>query len=222
MKTYLRYLITPAIIFSLCLSYTGSFAQKYKDRGQQKQEEEYKQTRDNQDSLGNKSFFDRLVYGGNLMLEIGNPTYIDLSPLVGYRITPKLQAGVGGTYVYDREVIPQYDAFGNYLGSVAFSTSLYGGRFYAEYDILHDALRPSDRLFGHFEYEVLNVPRYDNYGQLSGRSWMESPYIGAGYRSPLGRRGFINLTVLYNMDYARFATINPYGTPWAIRIGFTL
>jgi hypothetical protein len=221
MKTYRIKLHLLTIIASICFSYSAVNAQKYKDRSQQKQNEEYRESQDNPDSLNNKRFIDRLVYGGNLMLELGNPTYVDLSPLIGYRITPRLQAGIGATYVYYRASISYYDQYGNLIGTVPVTSTLYGGRLYTQYDLLHDALRANDKLFGHFEYEILNVPYVNNLG-TTGRAWMESPYIGVGYRSPIGRNGYINLTVLYNIDYARFQNINPYGSPLAIRIGFTL
>jgi hypothetical protein len=220
MNTIIRtYLFLSILAITLCAS-DAAFGQRYKERGQQQDNTEYRKSQDNQDSLNHKSFKDRLVYGGNFWLELGNPNYIDVSPLVGYMLTPKWQAGVGGTYIYYGGQIPFFDQYGNLLGYVNEHATYYGGRLYTQYDIFHDALRPGDRFFGHFEYEMLNVP-YQVNGLLTGRAWIESPYLGLGYRTPFGRSGFLNLTVLYNLDYARFQNLNPYGSPFSMRVGFT-
>jgi hypothetical protein len=82
----------------------------------------------------------RFFFGGSLGLQFGSATYIDVSPLVGYKITPKLHAGVGLTYIYYKVK----DSYYNY----AYETSIYGGRVFGRYYIL-------DNLFGHAEFEIL-------------------------------------------------------------------
>src|SRR5688572_2037774 len=87
-------------------------------------------------------FKDRIFIGGSLGLQFGSATYIDVSPLVGYQISKKLQAGVGVTYIYYKVKDSNY----NY----EYETSIYGGRLFSRYYIL-------DNLFAHGEYEILNM-----------------------------------------------------------------
>ena len=47
-----------------------------------------------------ESFADKLVYGGSFGLQFGSLTLVDVSPVIGYRITEKLEAGLGFTYKY--------------------------------------------------------------------------------------------------------------------------
>src|SRR5438045_3447622 len=63
------------------------------------------------DSTARQKFFDRLVFGGNLVAGFGSSTYIDISPLVGYKINPRLIGGIGVTYIYYR--FPIIDPYTN-------------------------------------------------------------------------------------------------------------
>ena len=53
-----------------------------------------------------KPFKDRIYFGGNLGLQFGNQTYIDISPLIGYKVTEKFSAGFGVTYIYYKQHFP--------------------------------------------------------------------------------------------------------------------
>ncbi|MHA7131191.1 hypothetical protein [Algoriphagus namhaensis] len=145
---------------------------------------------------------DRLYYGGNFGMQFGTVTLLDISPLVGVMITPKLSAGLGVTYQYfnDRR----------FIGG---ETSSYGGRFFGRYNILPN-------IFAHAEYEAIN---FDNYNLLSEefeRIWSNALFLGGGYFVPFGRTGGANVTFLYNVlhDNRR----SPYGEPYVIRVGFVL
>jgi hypothetical protein len=73
----------------------------------------------------NPSFKDRMYFGGNLGLQFGTVTLIDVSPLAGVMITPKFSSGIGATYQY-------YDD-NRFQGSAG---SSYGGRFFTRYNVL--------------------------------------------------------------------------------------
>ena len=47
-----------------------------------------------------KPLSEKLVFGGNFGLQLGNYTNITLSPIVGYRVTDDLVLGGGPTYIY--------------------------------------------------------------------------------------------------------------------------
>lgn len=142
-----------------------------------------------------ESFTDRLFYGGNFGLMFGTITYVEISPLIGYRITDRLSAGPGVSYIYLQD--NRFDL----------STSIYGGRLFARYNI-------TDNLFGHGEYEVLN--RESPYS-LEGRVNVTSIFIGGGYRQRLGPNSFFSIMGLWNVNDSEYSI---YRNP-IIRMGFS-
>ncbi len=142
---------------------------------------------------------DRLYFGGNAGFQFGDITFIDVSPLVGYRITDKFSAGVGGTYRYLK----------NKIFFPPFETNILGYRAFVRYDI-------TQVFYPYAEYENLSL----RVGNEAPREWFDALFIGAGLFQPVGRRGGINLLVLYNLNYsnARFSYF--YNSPWVFRVGF--
>jgi hypothetical protein len=152
-----------------------------------------------------KSGFDvsRLVPGGNMALGFGNPYFFDFSPSLGYLFTDDLLAGAGLTYL----------SWGYSLGGSKFTRSYYGARILARYQV-------KEPLFANVELEGLNAP-YDptGYGEEQ-RVWTFNPMVGASYVVPFGRRGGIQATLLYNLNYKE--AYSPYSSALVWRIGFFL
>ncbi len=149
-----------------------------------------------------------VFFGGNLGLQFGTITFIDVSPIVGYRFTPRISAGVGLKYNYYSD--SRYD----------YSTSVYGGNLFTRFAV-------SELLFATAEYEHLNMaqtvlvlnPSTGVYSpQNSPRYWVDSYLIGAGYRQPIGERASFNFMILYNLNETHKS---PYKNP-IIRIGFDI
>lgn len=132
------------------------------------------------------NFRSRIFTGGNFGLQFGTFTFVDVSPLVGYRLTEKIQGGIGITYRY----------FSDNLNN--FSTSMYGGSVFARYFIL-------DNLFAHTEYEVLNGEWF--YGE---RFNVTSIFVGGGYSQRLGGTVFANILILWNINESIYS---PYQNP---------
>lgn len=132
-----------------------------------------------------ENILDRMFFGGNMGLQFGDVTLIDVSPFAGYRFTDKLAAGLGITYQYYRD--KRWDP--------VFSTSIYGTRVFGRYYVL-------DNLFAHLEYEVLNYDAIfaNVFGNFKDRITAHNIYIGGGYSQPLGGRSSIDLMVLYNLN----------------------
>jgi hypothetical protein len=154
----------------------------------------------------NQSVWDRMFFGGNLGLQFGDLTYIDVSPLVGYKITEQFHAGIGATYIYYK--------YNDYYGS--YETSIYGGRIFSRY-------YPFENFFAHIEYEILNleVPAgpssaNGNYENLV-RDNINSLMVGGGYAQPLGGNAAMVIMLLFNLTEEPYS---PYANP-IIRIGFT-
>ena len=155
------------------------------------------------------NWMERITLGGNFGLSFGNYTYVNLSPLLGYRFTDRFTAGGGVTYIYSRVRIPGFQAY---------SSSIYGGRVMAQYAII-------PRIAPTVEYEALNVGYldYNDVGEVvSARRWIGNPMIGATVLFPIGRKSNFGLTALYNLNYTTNQIYSPYGSPWVIRMGFML
>ncbi len=163
------------------------------------------------DSSKWRAFAKRLTFGGNFGASFGRASFVDISPMVGYRITDKWQAGIGATY--------------NYLGwryesnGVVYRErySLYGGRGFSQFNIL-------PQFFAHAEYEILNVPDFRAPFNPNARATVYTPLVGGGFRSQVGSRSFVNITALYNLNFEQNRQIFPYRyfSPLVLRFGFSL
>jgi hypothetical protein len=144
-------------------------------------------------------FLDKVFIGGNLGLQFGTVTFAEISPLVGYRITDKISAGVGITYQYYHYQDKYYNL----------ETNVYGGRIFGRYFF-------TDYLFGHAEYEYLNLEAFDFYPRR--RVDVESFLAGGGYIQRFGRNSGIVVMILYNFTESAYT---PYANP-IIRIGLNI
>lgn len=155
------------------------------------------------------SFKDRVFFGGTFWLQFwGSYKYIEISPLVGYAITPNLLGGVGITYRY-----VDYDYVG---GNV--TDNQYGYRLFARYFFI-------PQLFAHAEYEGLNLTtqfvfdRNSNSWSSNNREWVNSMLVGGGVQSG-GRKAGMFVMALYNVLGCSEGYC-PYPDGWLIRVGVT-
>ncbi len=176
-------LIIPSFIFIFC-AHSQSFSENKYDK---------------------QLFYKRLFVGGNVGLQFGTVTLVDISPSLGCWVTNRLAFGVGFNYQYynDKRWTP------------AFSTSIYGGSVFGRFYVL-------DNLFAHLEYQLLNYETLliDPYGILNktGRIY-ESYYLaGGGYNQSLGGNFSINIMALYNFNEGPYTL---YQNP-IFRIGFNI
>jgi hypothetical protein len=147
-----------------------------------------------------ENFRDRVFVGGNVGFQFGTVTFAEVSPLIGYRFTDKISAGIGATYQYYRYKDPTYQL----------ETNVYGGRVFGRYFF-------TDYLFAHAEYEYLNLETYNFYP--TKRLWVESFLVGGGYFQRISdSNSGIYIMLLYNLTESIYT---PYSNP-IIRIGVNL
>ena len=145
-------------------------------------------------------FWDKVFVGGNVGLQFGTVTFLEVSPLIGYHITDKISAGFGVTYQYY-----QYqDKITN------FQTNVYGARVFGRYMI-------TDNFFAYGEYEYLNLEAFDFY-PIRMRVDVESLLGGGGYMQRIGSNSAMVVMLLYNFTETIYT---PYQNP-IIRIGFNI
>ncbi len=146
------------------------------------------------------SFKERLYFGGNVGAWFGSTTYINLSPLVGVKITKKFSVGAGVTYNYFSQT---------YQGQ-KYTSTIYGGSAFARYFVM-------DNLFLQGGWDRLSVV---NPASLlpGGRTWVDNILLGGGYRQAFSERGNFVAAIFYNVNQT---PLSPYPNP-IIQLGFTL
>ena len=143
-------------------------------------------------------FKDKIFTGGNLGFQFGKETFAEISPLIGYKFTDKIAAGIGVTYQYYHYTDRYYDI----------KTNVYGGRVFGRYMV-------TQNLFAHVEYEYLNLEAFDFQRR---RVDVNSVLAGAGYIQHIGPNSSVVAMILYNFTESVYT---PYSNP-IIRIGFNL
>lgn len=144
---------------------------------------------------------ERWYLGGGIGFGFGTVEYVDLSPIVGYRISRQVTAGAGLTYRYLRD--------GRYDPEI--TTSDWGGSVFGEFHVV-------PQLFFHAEYEYLNYEVPLVLGGTS-RSNASSFLVGVGAGQAVGGRVATYAAVLYNVTYDDTDPNRPYDSPWVFRVG---
>ena len=156
----------------------------------------------------------RFFIGGNLGLQLGSITYIDVSPLVGYKFTENFAGGIGLSY--------QYFKNNNHSFNYAINeTNIYGGRIFARYYFNTDNFL--ENIFLHTEFEVLNLDAITNYSSYFtinvnpeiNRVNVPAFFVGAGLRQPISGNSYITIIVLWDLIEDEYS---PYVNP-VIRVG---
>lgn len=150
---------------------------------------------------------ERIFTGGGLGLSFGTDVdYISVSPLIGYRLTPKLASGLSLTYRYTnyKYVTPKI------------ATNDYGAAPFLRFNFYQN-------FFLHAEYEFLNY-EFPISGSESVRKSFNSFLAGGGFFQPFGRNAGFFATALYNFSYRNPSSptdFQPYGGPLVLRAGIT-
>jgi hypothetical protein len=124
---------------------------------------------------------DKLYFGGAVRLSFGDYTVIGVEPMLGYRINPKLSAGVTARYDYIRDS----------RDSTTRETSQYGGSIYGRYNV-------TDLLYAQIEPASYNHELFYFDGS-SEREWVPYLFMGGGYRQPLGERSWFYAQIMFDV-----------------------
>jgi hypothetical protein len=151
---------------------------------------------------------DRLFFGGNFGLLLGTYTDIQVSPVIGLWLLPRLAVAVGPEYRYYRE--PGY------------STTIYGGKAYLQFSVVKDMGQVIQSLsntgiFLHLEDELLNIDSGLNNPQLTGRYNLNTLLGGVGISQQIGRRASLQIMALWTLNDTNDRL---YSNP-EIRVNFT-
>jgi hypothetical protein len=142
----------------------------------------------------------KLKYGGNFWLSVGNGAYIDISPMVGYQLNENgTLAGVGLNMIYTNNRIYQTSNFD--YGIRAFLQQPIFNIFFlhGEIEIMN---AQSQRFVDNIPITTATPTQAEIDAQLK-RKWEASPLVGFGV-SPgkiRGGDGGYYIALLYNLNY---------------------
>lgn len=135
----------------------------------------------------------RLFFGGSFGLQFGTVTNIEVSPLVGIWLLPRVAVGAGPSFQY------YDDPYG--------STAIYGGRAMLQLSLIQDLnniipLGLNTGIFLQGEYEGLSLEKsfFTTTPESSGRLYYGSFLVGGGISQPTGKRSSMNISFLWNLS----------------------
>lgn len=150
------------------------------------------------------SFMDRVNFGGGFGAWFSdNYSFLELSPAAVYMLNQRLSVGAGITYMYinQRYYYPNGDSFKQ-------SSNTYGGRLFSRLNLFGP-------IFAHGEYETLSFEFPTSGGNFT-REWVPGLFLGGGLMQPVGRKGNVGITILYNFQYDPVRS--PYNSEWVYRL----
>ena len=122
-----------------------------------------------------------VYYGGSIGLSFGNYFRVNVSPLVGFRYSPKASVGLRVAYEYIED--KRYDP--------KLTSSNYGGNLFARYRIIPKA-------YGHVEFAYMSY-KYKISNLESDRTWVPFLLLGGGYVQPISPNASFIVEVLVDV-----------------------
>ncbi len=141
------------------------------------------------DSAAKVPFKDRIFVGGSLGLSFGDYTFIEVAPIVGYKITDALSAGVGGRYSY----VNVNDQFLGY----SYNYNSYGGSLFSRFIVYKGIFLAAE--FEANNFEVFRLIDPINGVFTTDRAWIPSLLLGGGYMQNAGGKVSVYLSLLYDV-----------------------
>jgi hypothetical protein len=152
---------------------------------------------------------ERIFFGGNFGLQFGSITDIQVAPIVGLWVLPRVSIAGG----------PEFRYYKDYY----YKTNIYGGKVYTEFVLMKDlnSLVPigiHTGIFFHLEDEFLNLESalWKNSPDLKGRFYLNTVLAGGGISQQIGARSSMNFTLLWCINPSIYTI---YSNP-EIRISF--
>jgi hypothetical protein len=152
---------------------------------------------------------ERLFFGGSVGLVFGTITDIEVAPVIGIWVLPRIAVAVGPDYRFYKD---QYSR-----------TTIYGGKAYVQFVVIEDInkvlpLGVHTGLYLHAENELLSLKTsFWKYPPYHGdRFYVNTVLAGIGISQQIGRRSSLNFTVLWPLNDSEYEL---YSKP-EIRVSF--
>ena len=134
----------------------------------------------------------RFFYGGGVAVALGGYLNIDVSPRVGYRLTPNLSVGVLAKYEYIND---------KRSGVEPYQANIYGGGTFVQYNVsslISSTPLPFD-IYVHTEYQHLYATfSWKNYSYTTNDT-RDRWFVGGGFAVPLGKQSVFYTTIMYDI-----------------------
>jgi hypothetical protein len=151
---------------------------------------------------------ERLFFGGNFGLQLGTITSIQVSPIIGLWVLPRLAVALGPDYRFYKD--PYYQ------------TNIYGGKGYLQFVLVKDInsflpIGANTGIFLQVENDLLSLESSVwKDPSINGRFFINTVLGGGGISQQIGRRSSLNFMVLWALNNPVYAI---YGNP-EIRVSF--
>jgi len=168
-------------ILGITVSLAGTLCAQYDYPGSSTDDEQEKKTR-------KSGFSSKLFFSPRFGFSVWeNSAYIEVAPIVGYKLTKRFWLGAGPEYLYFKS--------GDY------KTSVYGLTSFAYFAVLDNIQEVANlgisSIFLYLENEILSIQP-----QNESRAWYDLVLGGAGIRMPIGNQMGISLIVLWGLNPA--------------------
>lgn len=166
---------------------------------------------------GFNDFSRRFYYGAYLGVELGLVNQFEISPLAGFRVSPRWSTGIGAKYQYyhDRNLNQVFRA--HLFGPLAFSdfTAIRDLNEFLPFRFIEGAF------FLHVQMDLFSLPvsHFDLSNDYAGQSRYFRPtwLAGAGLRRQAGAYSYFNVLIMMDIsDHIRSVYSNP-----VVRFGLT-
>jgi len=144
---------------------------------------------------------ERLFYGGNFGLQLGSITDIQLSPVIGIWLLPRVAVAAGPDYRFYKDRIDR--------------TIIYGGKGYIEFVVIQNMnkilpLGANTGVFLHAEDEILSLESafWKNPPYYTDRFSINTVLVGAGISQQMGRRSSLNMMFLWALNDSGYGIYN--------------
>ncbi len=147
---------------------------------------------------------DKMYFGGGIGASFGDVDYVELAPLVGFRLHPRVNAGVGLLY--------RWRSDSRYDGGI--DTTDYGGNLFAQFGV-------AGPVFLQAEYEYVSY-EYPTSSGSTLRDGQGAALAGAGFSQRISGNAGFYASALYNFSYDSNDLYSAYDSPWVYRVGVTV
>ena len=144
---------------------------------------------------------DRFFFGGGVGATFGSVDYIEIAPLFGLKIVPRVELGFQPFYRWTND--------GRYSPSVEYTD--YGARIFSRFRIVSNFFLEADYQFTSYEY-------LNDYGGTT-RASNNAFLAGAGYTMPVGRNVGLYFSALYDFSYNDNDPYGAYDSPVQLQFG---
>jgi hypothetical protein len=150
------------------------------------------------------SALQRFFFGGGVGASFGDVDYIEIAPLVGFKVLPRFDLGLQPFYRWIDD--------GRYSPSV--TTSDYGATLFARVRVVAGFFVEGDAQFSSYEYP--------NAGGGTTRDTYNTFLAGGGYAIPVGGHVGLYVSALYDFNYDGNDVNRPYDSPVRVQVGVSV